>query len=124
MFSPLLPSDLRPSSAARDAPRSSSELPPLLCMARLTLAYLALMLTATHAAFRVLRSGGPRAACRPVAAGPRAAALFARSSRMMCTPAEDAPPEGLSKTALKKLKKQQEQAARKAAGVRPPSPHP
>ena len=33
----------------------------------------------------------------------------------MCTPAEDAPPEGLSKTALKKLKKQQEQAARKAA---------
>ena len=83
-------------------------------MARLTLAYLALMLTATHAAFRVLRSGGPRAACRP-AAGPRAAALFARSSRMMCAPAEDAPAEGLSKTALKKLKKQEEAAARKAA---------
>jgi len=34
---------------------------------------------------------------------------------MMCTPAEDAPAEGLSKTALKKLKKQEEAAARKAA---------
>ena len=54
-------------------------------MARLTLAYLALMLTATHAAFRVLRSGGPRAACRPVAAGPRAAALFATLSPVPLT---------------------------------------
>ena len=33
----------------------------------------------------------------------------------MCTAGEDAPSEGLSKTALKKLKKQEEQAARKAA---------
>ena len=45
--------------------------------------------------------------------------MFARSTpaRLMCTAegtAGDAPPEGLSKSALKKLKKQQEQAARKA----------
>ena len=107
-----------PSRSARRSPRAAPprSAPARLFMARLALAYLALMLTATHAAFRVLRSGGPRAACRPTTAGPRAAALFARSSsRMMCTPAEDAPAEGLSKTALKKLKKQEEAAARKAA---------
>ena len=91
---------------------SFSPPPPAARMARVTIAYLALMVPATHAAFRVLRTSGPRAACRPTAAVPRAAALFARSSRMMCT---DVPAEGLSKTALKKLKKQEEQAARKAA---------
>ena len=63
------PLELRPSLLGTR--RAQLRARSLLCMARLTLAYLALMLTATHAAFRVLRSGGPRAACRPVAAGPR-----------------------------------------------------
>ena len=81
----------------RGAPRWSCWMGRLLLL-------LPLMLPVTHAAFRVLRSGGPRAACRQNAAGPRAAGMFARSTpaRLMCTAegtAGDAPPEGLSKSA-------------------------